>query len=195
MNEKLFFKVRLYFTAIVTLAIFSLLSWNYFHGGVPSHHILNDRNLPEISNWWGCLLLPLLVWYLFYTLKKRVVGVDDENQKLKLFPVKIIYAFIGSLILGILLSVFFTLGYENFPAYILLVILVSGLFFPIYRAEYVLGFVIGMTFTFGAVLPTGVAIILALIGVFFYMCIRPLILYVVSRFLFVVVSRGQKTAK
>ena len=195
MNEKLFFKVRLYFTAIVTLAIFSLLSWNYFHGGVPSHHILNDRNLPEISNWWGCLLLPLLVWYLFYTLKKRVVGVDDENQKLKLFPVKIIYAFIGSLILGILLSVFFTLGYENFPAYILLVILVSGLFFPIYRAEYFLGFVIGMTFTFGAVLPTGVAIILALIGAFFYMCIRPLILYVVSRFLFVVVSRRQKTAK
>ena len=195
MNEKLFFKVRLYFTAIVTLAIFSLLSWNYFHVGVPSHHILNDRNLPEISNWWGCLLLPILVWYLFYTLKKRVVGVDDENQKLKLFPVKIIYAFIGSLILGILLSVFFTLGYENFPAYILLVILVSGLFFAIYRAEYFLGFVIGMTFTFGAVLPTGVAIILALIGAFFYMCIRPLILYVVSRFLFVVVSRGQKTAK
>jgi hypothetical protein len=194
MNKKLFFKVRLYFTAIVTLAIFSLLSWNYLHGGVPSHHILNDRNLPEISNWWGCLLLPILVWFLFYTLKKRV-GVDDENQKLQRFPVKIIYAFIGSLILGILLSVFFTLGYENFPAYILLVILVSGLFFPIYRAEYVLGFVIGMTFTFGAVLPTGVAIILALIGVFFYMCIRPLILYVVSRFLFVVVSRGQKTAK
>ena len=194
MNEKLFFKVRLYFTAIVTLAIFSLLSWNYFHGGVPSLHILNDRNLPEISNWWGCLLLPILVWFLFYTLKKRV-GVDDENQKLQRFPVKIIYAFIGSLILGILLSVFFTLGYENFPAYILLVILVSGLFFPIYRAEYFLGFVIGMTFTFGAVLPTGVAIILALIGAFFYMCIRPSILYVVSRFLFVVVSRRQKTAK
>jgi MFS family permease len=195
MNEKLFFKVRLYFTAIVAIAIFSLLFWNYFHRGVPSHHILNDENLPKISNWWGGFLLPLLTWFLFFSLKKRFVDIEDENQKAQRFPKKIIYAFIGALSLGILLSVFFTLGYENFPAYILLIILVSGFFFPIYRAEYFLGFVIGMTFTFGAVLPAAVGFILALIGVFLYHCIRPLILYVVSRFLFVVVSRGQKTTK
>lgn len=195
MNEKLFFKVQLCFTAIVVIAIFTLLFWNYFHEGVPSHHILNDESLPEISNWWGGLLLPLLVWFLFYTLKKRVVGIKDENRSVQKFPINIIYAFICALILGVLLSVFFTLGYANFPAYIILIILVSGLFFPIYRAEYLLGFVIGMTFTFGAVLPTGVGFILALIGAFLYLCIRPIILYVISRFLFLVVSRNQKTTK
>ncbi|WP_394773670.1 hypothetical protein [Flavobacterium sp.] len=194
MNEKLFFKAQLYFTAIITIAIFTLLSWNYFHEGVPSHHILNDKSLPEISNWWGALLLPSLSSFLFYTLKKRVV-IKDENQNIHRFPINIVYAFISALILGILLSVFFTLGYENFPAYILLIILVSGLFFPIYRAEYFLGFVIGMTFTFGAVLPTVVGFILVLIGAFLYLGIRPLILYIVSRFLFRVVSRDQKTIK
>jgi hypothetical protein len=194
MNEKLFFKAQLYFTAIVTIAIFTLLSWNYFHEGVPSHHILNDKSLPEISNWWGAFLLPLLSWILFYTLKKRF-AIKDENQNVQRFPINIIYAFISALILGILLSVFFTLGYGNFPAYILLIILVSGLFFPIYKAEYFLGFIIGMTFTFGAVLPTAVGFILALIGAFLYLGIRPLILYIVSRFLFRVVSRDQKTTK
>lgn len=195
MNEKLFFKVRLYFTAIVTVAIFMLLFWNYFHEGVPSHHILNDKKLPEISNWWGGFLLPFLSWFLFYTLKKRVVVIDDESQNIQRFPANIIFAFISALIVGILLSVFFTLGYENFPAYILLIILVSGLFFPVYRAEYFLGFVIGMTFTFGPVLPAGIGFILALIGAFLYLGIRPVILYVVSRLLFVVVSRDQKITK
>jgi len=132
---------------------------------------------------------------LFYRMKKRIISRAEENQNVWQFPINIIYAFIGALILGVLLSVFFTLGYENFPAYILLIILISGLFLPIYRAEYLLGFVIGMTVTFGAVLPTAVGIILALIGAFLYLCIRRLVLYVVSRFLFVLVSREQRKNK
>lgn len=195
MNEKRFFKIRVYFTSIIAISIWALLIWNHYHGGVPSHHILNDKNLPEISNWWGALLLPLLSWVLFYRIKKRAVENIDNESKGSGFQINIIYGFIGALFSGILLSVFFTLGYANFPAYVLLLILMSGLFFPIYRAEYILGFVIGMTFTFGAVLPTVIAFILALIGAFLYLCIRPLILYVVSRILFVLVSSDQKEAK
>ncbi len=33
MTEKMFFKTRLYFTGIVTIAIGSLLAWNHYHGG------------------------------------------------------------------------------------------------------------------------------------------------------------------
>lgn len=195
MNEKRFFKIRVYFTSIIAISIWALLIWNHYHGGVPSHHILNDKNLPEISNWWGALLLPLLSWILFYRIKKRAVENIDNESKESDSQINIIYGFIGALFSGILLSVFFTLGYANFPAYVLLLILMSGLFFPIYRAEYILGFVLGMTFTFGAVLPTVIAFILALIGAFLYLCIRPLILYVVSRILFVLVSSDQKEAK
>ncbi|KQO34641.1 hypothetical protein ASF10_02705 [Flavobacterium sp. Leaf82] len=195
MNEKRFFKIRVYFTSIIAISIWALLIWNHYHGGVPSHHILNDKNLPEISNWWGALLLPLLSWILFYRIKKRAVENIDNESKESDSQINIIYGFIGALFSGILLSVFFTLGYANFPAYVLLLILMSGLFFPIYRAEYILGFVLGMTFTFGAVLPTVIAFILALIGAFLYLCIRTLILYVVSRILFVLVSSDQKEAK
>jgi uncharacterized membrane protein YeaQ/YmgE (transglycosylase-associated protein family) len=195
MNEIRFFRIRVYFTSIIAISIWALLIWNHYHGGVPSHHILNDKNLPEISNWWGALLLPLLSWILFYRIKKRAVADIDNELKGSGFQINIIYGFIGALFSGILLSVFFTLGYANFPAYVLLMILMSGLFFPIYRAEYILGFVLGMTFTFGAVLPTVIAFILALIGAFLYLCIRTLILYVVSRILFVLVSSDQKEAK
>lgn len=195
MNEKRFFKIQVYFTGLIAISIWALLIWNYYNGGVPSHHILNDKNLPEISNWWGALLLPLLSWGLFYRIKNRAVENIDSELKGSGFQMNIIYGFIGALFSGILLSVFFTLGYANFPAYVLLLILMSGLFFPIYRAEYILGFVIGMTFTFGAVLPAGIAFILALIGAFLYLCIRTLILYVVSRILFVLVSSDQKEAK
>ncbi|OMQ11006.1 hypothetical protein [[Flexibacter] sp. ATCC 35103] len=195
MNEKRFLKIRLYCTSIIAISVWLLLIWNYYNGGVPSHHILNDKNLPEISNWWGAILLPLLSWVLFYRIKKRAVTDIGNESKVSDFQTNIIYGFIGALFMGILLSVFFTLEYENFPAYILLIILMSGLFFPVYRAECILGFVLGMTFTFGAVLPTAIGFILVLIGVFLYLCIRPIFLYVVSRFLFVIVSRRQKTDK
>lgn len=195
MSEKRFFKTRVYFTSIVAISIWTLLIWNHYHGGVPSHHILNDKNLPEISNWWGALLLPMFTWILLYRIKKRTIANKDNDSKESRFQKNTIYGFIGALLMGLLLSVFFTLGYANFPAYILLIILMSGLFFPIYRAEYILGFVIGMTFTFGAVLPTGIGFILALIGAFLYLCIRPVFLYAVSRFLFIVVSRDQKATK
>lgn len=191
MSEKVFFKIRLYFTFGVLLAIWTLLIWDFYHGGVPAHHILNDKNLPEISNWWGGLLLPLLTWISFYWIKKRIHTESAESA----FPRAILYGFIGALFMGILLAAFFTFGDENFPAYILLIILVSGLFFPIYRAEYLLGFVIGMTFTFGAVLPTGIGLILAPIGAFLYLCIRPFILYVVSKLLFNSVSGKPKRNK
>jgi len=58
---------------------------------------------------------------------------------------------------------------------------ILALFFPIYRAECFLGFVIGMTFTFGAVLPTGVGIIIALIGALLYLYVRTGIIFIVRK--------------
>lgn len=36
------------------------LGWEYSHGGIQRHHLLNDASLPAISNAWGLLVLPLL---------------------------------------------------------------------------------------------------------------------------------------
>jgi len=176
MTEKEFFRTRLYFTGFATLVIGALLTWNHSHGGVPSHHVLADETLPLISNWWGILVIPLLTLFLTYRIQKRIYrpGRQETFNQLK----QAIYWFLGALSFGILLAVFFTLGNSDMPGYMILGLLPLALFFPIYRAEYLLGFVLGMTYTFGAVLPTGVGSLLALIGAGIYLLLRPGIIFV-----------------
>jgi hypothetical protein len=177
MSEKILFKSRLYFTGIVTTAIWILLGWNHYHGGVPSHHILAKEELPEISNWWGGLLLPILSWLLSYRIQRRIIRHHVGNLETLKYPIQVIYGFAGSLLFGALLSVFFTLGYSGIPGNMMLGLILFSLFFPIYLSECLLGFVISMTFTFGAVLPTGIGSILALVGSMLYLFVRPAILY------------------
>ena len=195
MIEKGFFKTSLYITGIVTIAIWSLLAWNYYHGGVPSHHLLHREDLPAISNWWGGFLLPLLTWFLLYRIQKRLMRENIEKSKKSTRLANILYGFTGALFFGILLSIFFTFGYSSISGYIILVLLLLALFFPIYRAECLLGFVIGMTFTFGAVLPTAVGSILVLVGAVLYLYIRPAILYIVSRIVRIGSSNKHKPNK
>jgi len=188
MSEKVFFKTRLYFIGIITISIWSLLIWNYFHEGVPSHHILAREDLPEISNWWGALLIPLLAWFLTYRIQKRI----NKDPEVSNVPVSVLYGFLSALIFGILLSLFFTLGDSDIPGYMLQGVFVTALFLPIYRSEYLLGLVIGMTFTFGAVLPTGIGCILVLISAVLYLFVRPVIFFVIKRLINLVSSNTHK---
>ncbi len=181
MNKVLSLRTRLLLTGIVTIAIWSLLTWNYYNGGVPSHHILAREDMPQISNWWGGLLLPLLTWFLLYRIQKRIVRNAGKNAQATTPAVSIFYGFAGGLLFGMLLSLFFSLGYMEIPGYMLMGLLVLALWLPVYRAECLLGFVIGMTFTFGTVLPTGVGTILALIGVVLYLYVRTAILFIATR--------------
>ena len=183
MNEKMFFKTRLYFTGIVTIAIWSLLAWDYYHGGIPCLNLLDRKDLPAISNVWGGLLLPLLTWILLYRIQKILTRNNDEKLKELKFPMNILYRFAGALFFGILLSSFFTFGYSNISGYMVIGLFLLALLFLIYRAECLLGFVIGMTFTFGAVLPTGIGSLLALAGAILYLYVRPVILYVTLKFM------------
>jgi hypothetical protein len=181
MTEKDFIKRRLYFTGFVTAGIWTLLLWDHYHGGVPAHHLLQQENLPAISNWWGGILLPLLALYLTYRIQIRIFHEDDN----RLIPLKILTNYIARFLLaiafGIILSVLFTHGYSDLSGYMMYGLFLLALFFPIYRAEYVLGFVIGMTFTIGAVLPTVAGGILALIGAILYLYVRSGILYFVRK--------------
>jgi hypothetical protein len=179
MSEKVFSRTRLYFTGFATLAIGALLTWNYFNGGVPSHHVLADESLPLISNWWGALLIPSLTWFLTYRIQKRVYQVRNGEKSKRLNHALI--GFVTALIFAALLAAFFTFGFSDLPGYMLLGLLLAALFLPIYRAECLLGFVFGMTYTFGAVLPTGVGTILALIGAVIYLLIRRGIIYLSSK--------------
>lgn len=188
MTEKEFFKTRLYITVFATLAIGALLTWNHFHGGVPSHHVLADDSLPLISNWWGGIIIPTLTWFLTYRIQKRIY-LSGNTESFNLLK-QALYGFVVALSFGIILAVFFAFGNTDVPGYMILGLLPLSLFFPIYRAECLLGFVFGMTYTFGAVLPTGVGSILALIGAAIFLLVRPGIIYVGSKLI-----RGVFTVK
>lgn len=182
MNEKMFYNRTLYFTAILTIAIWALLGWQHFNGGVPSHHLLADEKLPEISNWWGALLLPLLTPLLLHRIRKRIFRHSHTEQETVKTLKGSLYNFLGSIIFGTLLSICFTLNYHDITGYMVLGLLAFAIFFPIYRGECLLGFVIGMTLTFGAVIPTGFGIMMAFLGLLIYMFIRPVIFYVGAKF-------------
>ena len=178
MNDKILFRYRLYLTGLVTIAIWSLLIWNYYHVGVPSHHLLAQEDLPSFSNWWGGLSLPLLTWFLSYRIQRKIdKGKDKDSEKANI-PSHVVYGFVGALLFGTVLSIFFTLGNEEIPFYMMMGLLVLALFFPIYRAECFLGFVFSMAFAFGGVLPIIIGSVLTLLGAVLYLLIRPAILFV-----------------
>ena len=177
MNENLFYSRALYFTAILTIAIWALLAWQHFHGGVPGHHLLADEKLPKISNWWGALLLPLLSSLLLYRTRKRIFRQSHSEQETVKILRDSLFNFLGSIIFGTLISICFTLNYHDFTGYMVLGLLAFALFFRIYQAECLLGFVIGMTLTFGAVIPTGFGIMMSFLGLLIYIAIRPVLFY------------------
>ena len=161
-------KKRLLLTLVVTLLIWSLLIWQHYHGGVPSHHLLHRGDLPSVSNWWGGILLPFLTWFLIGRASLRK-GEKSANP--------VIGGFFGALFYGIALSLSFVKGLEQISSLMIPGLLIMACFFPIYKAPYFLGFVIAMTYTFGALLPTGFAVVMGLVAFVIYNYIRPIPLY------------------
>jgi len=137
--------MRILLTMLIALLVWSLLVWQHFHGGVPAHHFMQRADMPAISNWWGALLLPALAWFL--------VGRVDQRHA-RCYPAAVPLGFAGGLLCGVLIATLFTLGYEDATGNVVLGMFAVALLYPVYRAECVLGFVIGMSYTFGAVLPT-----------------------------------------
>ena len=151
MNEKHLSRFNNYFVGFVTLIIWSLLIWQYFNDGVPSHHLFRSPDFPAMSNWWGGLLLPLLSWGLLARIKSRLVNSYPES--VALLSKQAAVSFVISLVYGTILSLTFLYGYSDVSAVLFPGILFFALFFRVYREEFILGFIPSMSFVFGAVLP------------------------------------------
>lgn len=178
MNFKLTLINRILFTAIVTLLSWAHLAWDYFHGGIPTHYLLHRKDLPGMSNWWGGIVIPLLTWFLLYRIKKRVYD-KDLNEAYNTSN-HVIYGFIGALLFGIILSFFFTIG-TDVPGYMMIGLFIISFLIPIYRAEHLLGFVLGMAYTFGGILPIAIGSILILIFMIDYRVVRAFVIYLISK--------------
>ena len=170
MNPKQFSKIRLYFTAAIALLIWSLLIWQYLHEGVPSHHLLQRADMPAMSNWWGALVLPALSWFALGRIHTRILFQQSGEQTR--YPTSIILGFVVALIYGAMLSLAFTYEYPEISATLFFGILVFSPFIKIYREQYLLGFILSMSFVFGAVLPSIFATLIALISAIIYFCVQ-----------------------
>ncbi|RUL75929.1 hypothetical protein [Dyella choica] len=169
MSDRRFPWMRSAATAVVALAEWMQLAWQHFHGGVLGHHFLNRADMPVISNGWGGLLLPLVTWVLLGRVQRRIASQDDVSKA---------YALVGfgsALLFGVLLSVFFTLGNDLVPGAMFESLFLVALVAPIYRAEYLLGFVLGMAFTFGGVLPSIVGSVMGIITLVIHRYVRPML--------------------
>ena len=175
-NEKLTLKNRILFIGIVAILVWLHLLWDYLHDGVPSHHILHRADLPSISNWWGGIAVPLVSWFLLYQIAKRINNKTSGTDKLN----KTVYAFLGALLFGIILSFFFIID-SNIQLYMMIGAILISFFIPLYRAEFLLGFIIGMTYTFGGIIPIVSGIILTIIFTIAYKFVRGGMLYLLSK--------------
>lgn len=157
MDRTAFARFRIGATLAITGAICSLLIWQLFNGGVPSHSFMARDDMPSISNWWGALTLPLLTW-----LALGRVGLRLEHGRTSARAA--IAGGVGALVFGAVLSAAFTLGYDDIPSAQLQIVPLIALLVPLYRAEYLLGFVLALAYTFGGVLPLVIGTVLAAVG-------------------------------
>ena len=149
----------------ITLIMAALLGWQHLHGGVPAHHLLADHTLPALSNWWGLLTLPLLAWFLLGRIERRRVARPRAAHG-------DFAAFTGAVVFGAVLSLLFTAGQNSAIDTMMLALALLALFYPVHRAACVLGFVVGMTWTFGAVLPMIAAALFAAAGAAIFYGVR-----------------------
>jgi hypothetical protein len=134
---------------------------------VQSHRLLNRPDLPAFSNWLGLLTLPIIGSLLAMRVRNYLGGPGTHRVPMHLWA-----GLAGSLAYGAALAISFSLDASSITWGLFLGLFLLAAVFPIYRAEYALGFVVGMTITFGAVLPTLVAAVFATASLVFRLVIR-----------------------
>ena len=182
MNEQQAKRIRIYLTVAVLLAEIGHLAWEHFHGGIASHHFLNRADMPAVSNAWGLLLLPVMSWFLggialrrsIATAAAATINAPGGQAEAAGLARGVFVGFFAGLLFGVSLAATFSLGYQDVTSILFFGMLLLALVFRVYRAECVLGFVLGMTFTFGAILPALVASVTAVISAVAHRVLYPL---------------------
>ena len=153
------YRLPVYFALALLVIEAALLAHEHFTGGVRSHHLLDRPDLPAISNWFGLIVMPILGWLLgrrFYRSTSQSIQFGSS--------VSIWVCLVCALVYGAAMATTFALGASGMTSALFFGLFLLAAIFPIYRIEYITGFVVGMAFVFGAVLPCLVAIVLAVVS-------------------------------
>ncbi len=147
MKNQISQKHRLLITIAVTLLVWAHIGWDYFHGGIPTHYILHSKDMPGIPNWWGAIVLPFFTYFLLFRIHMRL-NRPDSKDSLKQVGLRLL----AGLLFAISISVTFLNGIEV-TDYIMGLIFILAFIFPLFKSEYLLGWVLGASFAFGAIIP------------------------------------------
>jgi hypothetical protein len=180
MNQTTLKKTGLLLFATVSIGIWALLIWEYYHGGVPSHSFMARKDMPSISNWWGGLLLPVLAYFSFNRVQKRLFMGENSvvlPQKLQ----SVLFLFIAGLLYAGAMAYCFVTNKEDINGILFPGLFLLALIFPLFRAEFFLGFVMGMTYTFGTILPTFIASLFVGISYVAHKFLYPFVIKIVGR--------------
>lgn len=131
------------------------LGWEALHGGIASHHLLQRADLPGLSNAWGLLLLPALAAWAAGSLHRA----NASTRRAAWIPAASGFAL--ALLMGAALALAFQLQLQALTEALFFSLLALAVLLPAHRPECLFGFVLGMSWTFGAVLPTLVGGVLA----------------------------------
>ncbi|PKH50885.1 hypothetical protein CXF68_09380 [Tenacibaculum sp. Bg11-29] len=156
-NNKIQVTVGVFFLALA----FTL--WEYFNGGVISHHLLGRQDLPKISNWWGLLTIPLLSWLSLFLIHRRRDKKIKSGSNFEAYEAEILKRFLAALAFGIIVSLLWGFNLGSILQYFILFPILIAFFKPVHLPEYLLGFVIGMLFTFGGILPIIIGTVLLIL--------------------------------
>ena len=149
MTSQPHWRPRLQVAALALLIESAHLTWEALHGGIRTHHVMQRADLPGLHNAWGLLVLPLLACWAASRVQWRGASRAQWVAGLAL-----------AMLLGGALSVGFHLGAESFTAGVFFTTLALAVVLPGYRAECLLGWVLGMSWTFGALLPSFIGVII-----------------------------------
>jgi hypothetical protein len=149
-----FKKTGLAIVSAISITIGALLIWQHFHGGVPSHSFMAREDMPAISNWWGALLLPLLTYFTLFRLQKRLSLLSENSVVYAMQVRSALFLFGAGLLYAGAMAYCFVTDQSDINGILFQGLFLLALIFPLYRAEFFLGFVLGLTYTFGAILPT-----------------------------------------
>ncbi len=180
MNKIGFKKIGLAVLVTVSIGIWTLLLWQHFHGGVPSHSFMARKDMPSISNWWGGLLLPLLTYFSLFRLQKRLFSGEIKVVSSKQLQSTLLLFIAGLLYAGAMAYCFVT-DKAEINGFLFQGLFLWALIFPLYRAEFFIGFVMGLTYTFGAILPTFIASAFVSISFIAHKYVYPFVLKVFGR--------------
>ena len=137
----------------------ALLAHEHFTGGVRSHHLLDRPDLPAISNWFGLIVMPVLGWLLDRRFHRSSSQTIPSRSS-----VSLCVCLVCAVLYGAAMATTFALGALAMTSTLFFGLFLFAAIFPIYRIEYIAGFVVGMAFVFGAVLPCLVAVVLAAVS-------------------------------